>query len=99
MTSQISVDWNVDFWASRYPLHYLAIYNREIGRSPAEKLRALWRWKSLHRTSYQPEDVQPFIEDAQRLTSEIEGTVAESPTDEVASAFIELRSQLMAVTQ
>jgi len=94
MTGQISVDWDVEFWARRYPLHYLAIYNREKDRSPAEKLRALWRWKSLHRTSYGPEDVQPFLQEARQLTNEIDGTVADSPTDEVTDAFVELRSQL-----
>lgn len=94
MTGQISVDWDVEFWARRYPLHYLAIYNREKDRSPVEKLQALWRWKSLHRTNYGPEDVQPFLEEAQQLTNEIDGVVADSPTDEVTNAFVELRSQL-----
>jgi len=62
MFGGIAVDWDVEFWASRYPLHYLAVYNREIRGSPEESLRALWRWKSLHRTSYTPEDVLPFLE-------------------------------------
>jgi len=94
MSEGVTVDWNVDLWANRYPLHYLAIYNREIHQPPQDRLRALWRWKSLHRTSYDPEDVQPFLKEAQSLANEIDGSVAESPIEEVVDAFIELRSQL-----
>ncbi len=94
MSNEITVDWDVDFWANRYPLYYLAIYNREIRRPPKETLRALWRWKSLHRTSYDPKDVQPFLKEAQRLTNQIDSSIKDSPIKEVTDAFFELRSQL-----
>jgi hypothetical protein len=94
MSGGTTVEWDVGFWASRYPLHYLAVYNREIQGSPAESLRALWRWKSLHRTSYSLEDVLPFLETAQQLSDDISGNVAESPVDEVTDAFMELRAAL-----
>lgn len=82
------------FWSSRYPPAYLAIYNREIQREPAESLRGLWRWKTLHRTGYEPEQFQPYLEQAKTLCDRIEESVAEVSLEEVADAFISLRKEL-----
>lgn len=94
MTGEITVDWDVEFWASRYPLHYLSIYNRELSRSPSKRLHNLWRWKSLHRSAYGPEDAEPFLDDARELCQAIDGGVANAPIDEITDAFLELRSRL-----
>lgn len=94
MKCEIKVDWDVEFWANRYPVHYLAIYNRERDRSAEERLRALWRWKSLNRASYTPGDLMPYLSDARELCDEIGQTVVDAPLEEVADAFVTLRSRL-----
>lgn len=94
MTERIGVKWDVDFWSSRYPLHYLAVYNREIEGEPKKALRALWRWKSLNRANYSPDDVLQYLDDAEALCERIDGTVADAPITEVTDAFTELRSRL-----
>lgn len=94
MTSEIDVDWDVDLWASRYPIQDLAIYNSERGNDPKDKLRALWQWKSLHRANYGLEDVLPYLDDARELCEVVEEPVAEEPLDEVTDAFTELRARL-----
>lgn len=94
MTGSIDISWDVDFWSKRYPIHDLAIYNRERGAPPEERLRALWRWKSLHRANYDPEDLLPYLDDARELCEGIEGTVADEPLDEATAAFTELRGRL-----
>lgn len=94
MTNAIDVDWDVDFWANRYPIHYLAIYNNQRENEPEDKLRALWRWKSLHRANYDLEDVLPYLTDARELCEGIEGAVDDRPLAEVTEAFMELRARL-----
>lgn len=94
MSNQIDVDWDIGFWSRRYPAHYLAVYNRELGRPPAEKLEALWRWKTLNRARFALEDLTPYLADAQELIDGIPGSVAEQPLSAVTDAFIELRRRL-----
>jgi len=94
MTSEVGVDWNVDVWASRYPIHDLAIYNSERENDPKDKLRALWQWKSLHRANYELEDMVPYLDDARELCESVEGAVADEPLAGVTDAFTELRARL-----
>lgn len=96
MTEEIDVEWDVEFWSSRYPLHYLAIYNRALQKGPKERLRALWRWKSLHRAAYDPPDLLPYLDDAEALCERIDGTVADARLEEVTDAFMQLRRRLKA---
>jgi len=84
----------VEFWADRYPPGYLAIYNREIQRKPAESLRGLWRWKTLHRTGFDPEQFDPYIREAEELCDSIDESVSEVSTEKVADAFGKLRKSL-----
>jgi hypothetical protein len=94
VTSAIDVEWDVDLWANRYPIHDLAIYNGQRGNDPEDKLRALWQWKSLHRANYDLEDVLPYLDDARDLRDAVEESVADGPLNEVTDAFTELRSRL-----
>jgi hypothetical protein len=94
VTNQIDVEWDVDLWANRYPIHDLAIYNRQRGNDPEDKLRALWQWKSLHRANYDLEDVLPYLDDARELCEAVEGSVEDEPLAEVTDAFAELRARL-----
>lgn len=96
MTEETDVGWDVGFWSSRYPLHYLAIYNRELQKGPGARLRALWRWKSLHRVAYAPPDLLPYLDDAEALCESIDGTVADVSLEEVTDAFVDLRRRLKA---
>ena len=97
-TDRISVEWNVNRWSNRYPLHYLATYNREIQGSPEESLKGLWRWKTLNRAPYELDDLLPFLAEAKGYCERIDATVAEAPLTEVADAFIDLRSSLKSPT-
>lgn len=92
-TLEDCVDWDVGFWASQYPAHELARYNRVLGKSPKRKLEALWRWKSLHR-AHSLSELGPFLEDAKELCDTIEGGVPEAPLEGVSEAFVELRNRL-----
>lgn len=94
MTGGIGVEWDVDLWANHYPIHDLAIYNGERENDPEDKLRALWRWKSLHRANYDLEDVLPYLADARELCEAVEGSVADEPLAGVIDAFTELRARL-----
>jgi hypothetical protein len=90
----MDVDWDVGFWSRRYPAHYLAVYNRALGKPPADKLTALWRWKTLNRAPYAPRDLIPYLADAQELINGVSGSVAEQPLSAVTDAFVELRRRL-----
>lgn len=94
MATTIDVEWDVDFWASRYPAGDLAVYNREFDNSPKEKLSNLWRWKSLNRAGYEQDKLLDYLDAAKDLCECVEGKTADSPLDGVTNAFLELRRQL-----
>jgi hypothetical protein len=96
VTDTVDVEWDVDFWANRYPIHDLDIYNREREKTPDEQLRALWRWKTLHRANYDIGGVLPYLNDARELCEEIEETASDNPVSQVTNAFTELRGRLTA---
>lgn len=89
-----ALDWDVGFWSNRYPPAFLAIYNREIGGDATESLRGLWRWKSLHRTGLDPEEFQPYLEQAKCLRDQPEGSVCDLSLEDIADAFVTFRERL-----
>lgn len=86
--------WEPSIWADNYPMSYLAIYNREIQKDPAEALRGLWQWKTLHRTGLEPQELIPYLELAQELCAEMDEPLSASTLDEATNAFLQLRNEL-----
>lgn len=96
MATSIDIDWDVEFWSSNYPVYEKAIYNREMKKDPFERLEGLYEWKSLNRTEYSPEELQPFLDHALDITERLpegweQGNV-EGIIDSFESVLDELRT-------
>lgn len=94
MAHSIDMDWNVDFWADRYPVADLAVYKHQLDNALEDKLRNLWRWKSLNRAGYDQDELLGYLGTAQELCHGLEGEVRDCPLDAVTGAFLELRQRL-----